>query len=58
MKKKTYIAPASTVVSIHTENIMAASPFKISDKEGDQQLSNKGGGWNSSEWTDGEETEE
>lgn len=53
MKKKTYIAPTSTAISIHTENIMAASPaLKISDEEGTQQLSNRGGGWNSSDWSD------
>lgn len=56
MKKKTYIAPASTVIAIHTENLMAASPamMQISEQEGNQQLSNKGGAWDASQWTDDE----
>lgn len=50
--KKTYRKPEMAVIDMAVENLIAASLTIDAGKIGDQQLSNKGGGWNSDDWSD------
>lgn len=50
--KKTYRKPEMAVIDMAVENLIAASLTIDAGKSGDQQLSNKGGGWNSDDWSD------
>lgn len=40
------------VIDMAVENLIAASLTIDAGKSGDQQLSNKGSGWNSDDWSD------
>lgn len=56
--KKTYISPATGVISINMELMIAASGIKMDSEhtvDGNDVLSNKRGPWNSSAWCDEEE---
>ena len=50
--KKTYRKPEMAVIDMAVENLIAASLTIDAGKSGDQQLSNKGSGWNSDDWSD------
>lgn len=56
--KKTYISPASGVIAINMEMVIAASGIKMDSEhtvDGNDVLSNKRGPWDSAAWCDGEE---
>ena len=55
---KTYIQPKSTEINIRPIQMLAASPG-FGDRMGeDGQLSNRNGGWDSSEWSNDADVEE
>ena len=55
---KTYIQPKSTEINIRPIQMLASSPG-FGDRMGeDGQLSNRNGGWDSSEWSNDADVEE
>lgn len=51
--KKTYIAPNATAVRLFAEEDLLTMSMGVSttEKNGTEALSNKKGGWNSSDWS-------
>lgn len=51
--KKTYIAPIATAVRLFAEEDLLTMSMGVSttEKNGTDALSNKKGGWNSSDWS-------
>lgn len=57
--KKNYISPSVACVDFAIEGMIATSLEVNTSKRGSGQLSNgMRGGWSSSNWTDGSDTEE